>query len=61
MEKLKQHGPAATLTAALLLALLAAQISILNTEPMPAGELDTRLAHLLELREIANERDQQNP
>lgn len=41
-----QHWPAVTLTAALLLALGAAQIAIFNTPPMPTGELDARLAQL---------------
>ncbi|MHB1351735.1 MAG: hypothetical protein ACYCWA_00305 [Thiobacillus sp.] len=51
MEKLIRHWPAATLAAALLLALLAAQVSIFNTEPMPPGELDARLAQLQAARE----------
>lgn len=50
MDKLKHHWPAVALTAALLLALLAAQVSIFNTEPMPAAELDARLAELQNAR-----------
>lgn len=56
MDKLKQHLPAATLTAALLLALGAAQIAIFNTEPMPDGELEARAAQLQQIRALAGDR-----
>lgn len=50
MQKLIQHWPAVTLTAALLAALLAAQIAIFNTSPIPAGDLDARLVQLQKMR-----------
>lgn len=52
MDKLIRHWPA-TLAAALLIALGAAQLAIFNTEPMPAAELDARLAQLHQMRGIA--------
>lgn len=56
MDKLRQHWPAAALTAALLLVLAAAQIAIFNTEPIPDAELDARLAELQQARAIAGDR-----
>lgn len=50
---LTQHWPALAVTAALLLALLAAQIAIFNTPPMAAGELESRAAALQAARDGA--------
>lgn len=51
MDKLAKHWPALAVGAALLLTLLAAQIAIFNTEPMPAGDLESRAAALQAARD----------
>lgn len=50
MTILAKHWPALAVFGALLLALLAAQAAIFNTPPIPAAELDMRLAKLQDAR-----------
>lgn len=57
MNKLRQHWPAVAVTTALVLALLAAQLAIFNTEPIDAAELDARLVELQRARTLAGGRE----
>lgn len=50
---LVQRWPALVLAVALASVMLAAQVSILNTEPFPPGELEARAAALQAARDGA--------